>query len=132
MAQALRQHLPTMPDDPHLTVLTRLMDVSMMRERVHLANLGNQNTPGYRAQTVSFEDAFNDALDANGLDKAMNVVPTVKQANETAMQPDGNDVSSEHEVAALAKNQLLFNAYSQLARGKMRLINTAISSAPGG
>ena len=119
-----------MPDDPHLTVLTRLMDVSMMRERVHLANLGNQNTPGYRAQNVSFEDVFNETLDSNGLDKAMQVDPSVNQANETPMQPDGNDVSSEHEVAALAKNQLLFNAYSQIARGKMRMISTAISAAP--
>ncbi|MEK7412669.1 MAG: hypothetical protein AAB263_05055 [Planctomycetota bacterium] len=119
-----------MPDDPHLTVLTRLMDVSMMRERVHLANLGNQNTPGYRAQSVSFEDVFNETLDANGLDQALQVDPTISQANVTPMQPDGNDVSSEREVAALAKNQLLFNAYSQLARGKMKLISTAMSPAP--
>lgn len=119
-------------DDQRLTVLQRLMDVAMQRQQVHAANLANQNTPGYKARAVAFEDAFNQALDEHGLDSAMRVDAEVYQPLATQSDPDGNDVSSEREVAALAKNKLLYDTYVQMARGKMRLINTAISAAPGG
>lgn len=119
-------------DEPRLTVLQRLMDAALQRQQVHAANLANQNTPGYKARALAFEDAFNQALDEHGLDRAMQVEAEVYEPRSTMADPDGNDVSSEREVAALAKNKLLYDTYVQLARGKMRLINTAISAAPGG
>ncbi len=119
-------------DDPRLTVLTRLMDVAVLRQQVHAGNLANQNTPGFKAREVSFEDVFNQTLDAQGTDRAMTLSPEINEANATPSDPDGNDVSSEREVAALAKNKLLFDTYAQLARGKMRLLSTAITAAPGG
>lgn len=112
--------------------LTRLLDVSVLRQRVHAANLANQNTPGYKAQAVSFEGAFNDALDQGGMDAAMRVDPTVYQPLNTPAQADGNDVAPEGEVAAMAKNQELYNAYIQMTRGQLRLLSTAITPAPGG
>jgi flagellar basal-body rod protein FlgB len=119
-------------DDPRLTVLTRLMDVAVQRQQVHAGNLANQNTPGYKARAVAFEDAFNEALDGQGVDKALAVDAQIYEPQSTSSDPDGNDVNSEREVAALAKNKLLFDTYAQLARGKMRLLGTAISAAPGG
>ena len=123
---------PVTMDDPRLTVLARLMDVAVLRQQVHAGNLANQNTPGFKARAVAFEDAFNEALDEQGVDKAMSVGTEVYEPRATPVDIDGNDVSSEREVAALAKNKLLFDTYSQMARGKMRLMNTAITSAPGG
>lgn len=119
-------------DETRLTVLQRLMDVALQRQQVHAANLANQNTPGYKARALAFEDAFNQALDEHGLDSAMRVGSEVYTPLSTPADPDGNDVSSEREVAALAKNKLLYDTYIQLARGKMRLLNTAMSAAPGG
>jgi len=108
------------------------MDVAVLRQQVHAGNLANQNTPGFKARAVAFEDAFNQALDDQGEDRAMSVGPRVYEARATPSDPDGNDVSSEREVAALAKNKLLFDTYAQMARGKMRLMSTAITAAPGG
>ncbi len=119
-------------DDPRLTVLARLMDVAVLRQQVHAGNLANQNTPGFKARAVAFEDAFNQALDEQGLDRAMRTDERIYEPRSSPADPDGNDVSSEREVAALAQNKLLFDTYTQLARGKMRLLNTAIASAPGG
>ena len=118
--------------DTRLAELTRLLDVATLRQRVHAGNLANQNTPGFKARAVAFEEAFNQALDHGGLDAALAVDPELTVPQTTPSQPDGNDVAVDNEVAAMAKNQELYNAYIQLARGKMRLINTAISSAPGG
>ena len=120
-----------MPDD-HLFALSRLLDAAVLRQQVHTANLANQNTPGYKARAVAFEDTFNAALDEGGAERAAEVEPTVTIPRSTPADADGNDVAVEHEVAALAKNQMLYNAYVQMARGKMRLINTALTSAPGG
>jgi flagellar basal-body rod protein FlgB len=119
-------------DDPRLTVLARLMDVAVLRQQVHAGNLANMNTPGFKARAVAFEDAFNAALDEQGVDKAMSVGTEIYEPRATPADVDGNDVSSEREVAALAKNKLLFDTYAQMARGKMRLISTAITAAPGG
>lgn len=119
-------------DDPRLTVLTRLMDVAALRQQVHAGNLANQNTPGYKARALAFEDAFNQALDEQGVERAMDVAPRLYEPMSTPADPDGNDVSSEREVAALARNKLLYDTYVQLARGKMRLMSTAITAAPGG
>jgi flagellar basal body rod protein FlgB len=72
------------------------------------------------------------ALDAGGIDSTQEIKPDIYTPLTTPTDPDGNDVASDREVSALAKNQMLYNAYIQVARGKLRLINTAISSAPGG
>ena len=120
-----------MPDD-RLLALSRLLDASTLRQQVHAANLANQNTPGYKARAVAFEEAFNQALEDGGTERALEVEPEVYTPLATPADPDGNDVSVDREVSALAKNQMLYNAYVQVARGKLRLVNTAISSAPGG
>ena len=41
-----------------LQLLGRLMDVAVLSNQVHAANLANSNTPGYRAKAVSFDGAF--------------------------------------------------------------------------
>lgn len=120
-----------MPDD-RLAELSRLLDVATLRQRVHAGNLANQNTPGYKARAVEFDAAFREALDHGGTDAALRVDPQVVTPLDTPAQADGNDVSLDDEVAAMAKNQELYNAYVQMARGQLRLLNTAISAAPGG
>ncbi|MCS6970216.1 MAG: flagellar biosynthesis protein FlgB [Planctomycetota bacterium] len=118
--------------DPRLAVLTRLMDVAVLRQQVHAGNLANQNTPGFKARAVAFEAEFNRVLDEQGLERALTMRPRIYTPLATAADNDGNDVSSEREVAELAKNKLLYDSYAQLARGKLRLLNTALSPAPGG
>lgn len=114
--------------DPHAAVLSRLMDVAALRQRVHAANLANQNTPGYRAKAVAFEDAFREAL-ASGDDPG-SVEATVYEPRNTPIQNDGNDVSTDREVLASAQNALLYNTYVSLVRGQQKLIATAVSSSP--
>lgn len=118
--------------DVRLLALSRLLDASALRQQIHEANLANQNTPGYKARAVAFEDAFNQALDDGGPESAAAVEPEIYTPLTTPTDPDGNNVSTDREVAALAKNQMLYNAYIQVTRGKLRLINTALTSAPGG
>jgi flagellar basal-body rod protein FlgB len=117
------------PDD-QFRILSRLMDVAVLRGQVHAGNLANQNTPGYRAQAVSFDEAFQTALAEDGNDAALAVAPTVFEPRSTSMKVDGNDVSTEREVAALAQNKLLYDTYIAIYRGRRSIMQTAITPAP--
>lgn len=115
-------------NDPQAQRLTQLMDVASLRARVHAANIANQNTPGYKAQAVAFEDAFREALGDGGDTSA--VAPSVFERTDLAVQPDGNNVSSEREVLEMGQNQTLYNAWAAMAQGKKKLLNIAITAAP--
>jgi flagellar basal-body rod protein FlgB len=116
-----------MSDDQTVN-LAKLMDVAMLRSRVHTANLANQNTPGYHARAVSFENEFRAALAAgNDVDE---VEPKIFEPLNTAQGNDGNDVDVDHEVTASAQNTMLYNTYAALLRGQTKILNTAISASP--
>ena len=66
-----------MPADQRLTLLARLMDVAVLSNEVHAANLANSNTPGYRAKAVAFDSAFQSALDSGGPEAAEQGAPAL-------------------------------------------------------
>ena len=106
------------------------MDVASLRSRVHAANIANQNTPGYRAKAVAFDEAFHEAL-RNGED-VDELQPEVYEPRSSPVQPDGNDVSVDRETLEQAQNNTLYNTYLALATGKKKLLTIAMSTAPGG
>jgi flagellar basal-body rod protein FlgB len=120
--------------DQRLQLMARLMDVSVLKAQVHAANLANQNTPGYRARTVAFDDAFQAALAQDGEDgdSAAAVEPSIVEARATPVQADGNDVAVTNEIMDSAKNQTMYDAYIAMTKGKLRLLNLAAGAAPGG
>jgi flagellar basal-body rod protein FlgB len=119
-----------MPTDDQFRILGRLMDVSVLRAKVHAGNIANQTTPGYRAQDVRFDEAFQQALAEDGADGAMAVAPEIIEPRNTSMRVDGNDVAVDKEVAAQAQNALLYNTYISMYRGKRAILQTAMSAAP--
>jgi len=121
-----------MLDDQRMALLARLMDVSVLRAQVHAGNIANQNTPGYRAKAVAFDEAFQAALAEGDGAAATTLEPEVVEPHTTAVQADGNDVALSAEIMASAKNQTLYNSYLAMMRGKMRLLNIAAGQAPGG
>lgn len=117
--------------DDRMRDLSRLLDVTELRGKVHAANLANQNTPGFRAREVRFEDAFRQAFDSQGAAAARAVEPEVAIAGKTAIDNDGNDVSVDAEVGALARNSLLHQTYITTLRGKFALLQAALRGAEG-
>lgn len=115
-------------NDPQAERLSKLMDVASLRARVHAANLANQNTPGYKAKTVEFDAAFRAALDQG--QGVADLEPELRERDDLAVQPDGNNVSSEREVLEMGQNQTLYNAWAAMMQGKKKLLTIAITSAP--
>jgi flagellar basal-body rod protein FlgB len=97
---------------------------------VHAGNIANQNTPGYKSRAVSFDAAFQEALESGGEAAATRVEPQIYEPRDTMEQPDGNDVSLNREIIESAKNQTMYNAYLAMVKGKMRLLTIAAGQAP--
>ena len=116
--------------DQRLQLMAKLMDVAALKAQVHAGNIANQNTPGYKSRAVSFDAAFQDALESGGIDEASKVEAEIFEPRNTMEQPDGNDVSLGREIIDSAKNQTMYNAYLAMVKGKMRLLTIAGGQAP--
>jgi flagellar basal-body rod protein FlgB len=116
--------------DDRMKNLAKLMDVSVLRSQVHASNLANQNTPGYVARKVTFEDAFAQAVSRGDNDRARAIQAKIVEDPSGTFDNDGNNVSSQEEAGMLAQNRILYETYIAAMRGKNRLLDTAMRS-PG-
>lgn len=111
-----------------IDVLARLLDVADLRHRVIAQNMANVNTPGYHRKQVDFEDAFQKALQKPE-GKPLQVEPKVVEGpGSLQSRVDGNTVDIDLEMAQLAKNTLLYQAFAQIIAHRIGVTRTAITS----
>ncbi len=110
-----------------LDVVERSMELHRRRHELIASNIANADTPGYKAKRFHFERELQQVV--YGTDdlplyvtnpKHIQVVPEsleqVKGKVELLRQPvrnDGNSVDIDKEMAALAENQLMYEALAQ-------------------
>ena len=130
-------------DTPVLQVAERAMDHATARQRLLANNLANVNTPGYIRYDLPIpaEGARNRAVELalrHGIPiPRMPDIPapsTIAQTKPflplpipTAMRTDGNTVDPEHELAALAENELRYAMLVRIASGQIRSLLNAIT-----
>lgn len=121
-------------------VLKKAMDVASLRQKVMANNIANVNTPGYKAQKLSFEEAMKSQSTLSGsvaLERTdsghignggdMEAVKAKIVRDESVSQKlDGNNVDIESEMVDLAANQLLYNALAQQVSSKISVLRYAI------
>ena len=97
-----------------------------MRHRVLGQNLANVNTPGYRAQTVSFEEQLAEMI---GQDQPEfgELIAEVGEAQGLPARQDGNNVDIDFEITQLKKNAMLHQALTQIMATKISMMRSAIS-----
>lgn len=84
-------------------------------QRVTAHNIANQNTPGFRARTVPFERALQDALGSG--DAIGNVQFPVEFEKGLAVKANGNNVDLEHEWMQMERARLLHEVLARKAGG---------------
>ena len=114
--------------DDRMLDLAKLMDVASLRAKVHAGNIANQDTPGYKARAVRFEDSFAKALEAGDTEEARDISPEIYERQGGSTRLDGNNVSMESEVDQATRNQLLYNTYLAMFKGKSKLLFTSMGS----
>lgn len=127
--------------DHTLAVLEKSLDLRARNQQVIASNMANVDTPGYSARKLSFEEDLRQAINkpqsnissahprhipvsGGGLDQ---VQGRIIRNVETSGIGDGNTVSLDEQMFALAENQLLYEAGTQILKKKLTLLKYAVS-----
>ena len=130
-------------DDAAPRFLTALMSVTVKQHGVAAANIANIDTPGYRAKALEFRRAFEAALgdDATGMARTvaghmggagLSVAASLDEVTGLPIRNDGNNVSIDREMLALASASGRYNAAVTLLRRDFALLRYAISGGRSG
>jgi flagellar basal-body rod protein FlgB len=99
-------------------VLGRFLSYLSVRQETIASNIANADTPGYKARDVETPLDFSGAMQ-----EARDMVIDVPGL---AVRNDGNNVSIDREARLLAENTLKFTLATQMLRGEIRNIRSAI------
>ncbi len=125
-----------------MNMLEMGLDAAALRNRVIADNLANVDTPGYKRSEVLFEDVLKQAMGRDtllagtlthekhipiGRKSEFSVTPKVVRSEDTSMRADGNNVDIDREMAALAKNSIMYTALAQELNGEFQKMKMAIT-----
>ena len=104
--------------------LEKYMDVLAARQKVVSSNIANADTPGYRTKDLNFQREFQDLMEG-GAPGSPSEVTGLRINN------DGNNVNLDRESRLLAENTIRFSIASNLAKGQLRMLKSAIQDGQG-
>ena len=116
-------------NDSVTAMLQKALDGTWERQKAIANNIANQETPGYKAQKVSFEDALeremkNYAGDSDQKEKSVQGILNSEikfySDNSSSERLDGNNVNIESENIEMAKTQI---QYQYLIRSMTDMIS---------
>jgi len=111
---------------PHAigSALESYLDLLSVRQKLMAANIANADTPGYKTRDIDFQTEFKNLLEGEE--------PHVTEVTGLKVNNDGNNVSLDREARLLAENALRFSAVTQLLRGQIRTLKSAIDEGKNG
>ncbi len=123
-----------------IPVLHKSLDAYSKRQKSIADNIANINTPGFRRSEVRFEEELKKTLDKEGIqgrrthEKHMpigrmdlkDLKPRYVLPDDPTLRSGQNNVDIDQEMAELAKNQIRFQAASQLMAGQFNSLKSAI------
>ena len=122
-------------------VLSAVLDVTQLRQRVIANNIANVSTKGYRRQTLRFQEYLDSfvrkpPVEGQRTDARHLAIPNAVDAPEVYQPQTGlndtgiNNVDVDREMADLAENHLFFNVGTRLLAGTFNGLKKAISGRP--
>jgi flagellar basal-body rod protein FlgB len=128
----------------NLGILTREMDISVLRRDVIANNVANADTPNFKRSVVNFESQLKRALDSEKaeafpqyitdrrhivFDKPMDwqdVAPRRVLDYLTEAKNNGNNVDIEEEGMDSLNNQLLYTTLAQVISSEFQRVNIVL------
>ena len=104
--------------------LESYLDLLSVRQKLMASNIANADTPGYKTRDVDFQSEFQSMLQGGQ--------PHVTEVTGLKTNNDGNNVSLDREARLLSENSMRFSAITQLLRGQLRTMKTAIDEGKNG
>lgn len=120
--------------------LGKSLDAYSMRQKAISNNIANVNTPGYKAERVSFEKEYRKAINKTGLmanktnskhipigtRHLENIRPQVKLRDDRTNDSGVNNVDIDFEMSEMAKNNLRYQMSAELVKKRFRLLQSSI------
>lgn len=103
--------------------IERYMDLLSTRQKLVASNIANADTPGYQTQDFDFQAEFTNAVSG---------FPQPGPVKGLPNKNDGNNVNLDREARLLAENALRFSVASNLMRGQLQLVKSAIREGQSG
>lgn len=127
--------------DTTMRLLQKVLDLRSTNQEIIGANIANAETPGYAAQSFSFEDQLKSAMSESGLRPVSTqpghipLVPTsLDQVSGTvSIKPDStgigdeNSVSTDQEMIKLSKNEIMYETATTMLNKKLSLLKYTIN-----
>jgi len=110
----------------NLMIAQKSLDALWLRQKVIANNLANYDTPGYKCQSVAFEEILEKALKSSGSDLS-SLEPKVIENKSTQVREDGNNVDREEQNIELARTQIQYEVMVRLMSDDLSRIKYAIS-----
>ena len=133
--------LPNFFNNTTIPALQEAIGFAQARHEVLVGNVANIDTPGYRTRDLSveaFQDNLKEAIEQR--DRARvpisrdlsasqpgDPIRKVRESLNSILYHDESNVSIEHQVAEISKNQYYHNLSIAILNGQFRLLQTAIS-----
>ena len=126
----------------NVSMLRKGLDAAWLKQEVIANNIANNDVPNFKASHVEFESMFAAALDdsaftakrtrakhmAFGAADAQDVQAMVmKNADNTSMRMDGNNVDIEKENTEMLKAQIFYNSVAAKVTGEFSRLRIAIT-----
>lgn len=115
------------------TFLEKALDASALRQQVISDNMANVNNPDYQAKAVKFDEHLREAFDheqakgkpgsfafKSNLPKHLQIDDVggwTKESLKPTVETVGGDIDVNTEMSSMAKNQILYQAYSSKVSG---------------
>ena len=119
-----------------ISALEQGLKYASLNQKVIAQNIANNDTPNYKAKTVSFKNMLNEAqsnmIQSNRSDSrhyhfaSTNLKTSGVVENSVDYQNDGNSVDIDNEMADLATNQIYYNALITRVSSKFNTLNSVI------
>lgn len=122
-----------------IDIIRKAMDATWLKSQAISNNMANVNTPGYKKQTVEFNDVLQSYVDqSNGISSGLNktntkhmsvnnsIGPSISVDESGQMRVDGNNVDVDKEMAEDAENSIQYNYLTKQISDEFRRIKLAI------
>ncbi len=115
--------------DALIARMERAMDVASRRQQLTASNVANIDTPGYRTQDIDFDEALKRAVRQN---EPATSAAKAGPVRGLPVRNDGNDVSADREMLALAQTRLRYETAAAVARLRLRQLRSALTEGRNG
>jgi flagellar basal-body rod protein FlgB len=112
--------------DRNLVVLSKLLDLTFVKNKVLADNIANANTPGFSKLEVSFQEELKKAVESKDIDKIKNVRELIILSRDKSTTEDGNNVDLDKELVTFYQMADRYNVYLELLSKKFKGVISAI------